>query len=215
MPYKKLSLLVGATCVLTLLFTANTAQAAANPFDRLWDAIRGLRNGLRSLTERVDTLVLTPGPQGPTGATGTQGPTGPQGPAGQDGAPGATGLQGGIGPIGPQGLQGAQGLQGIQGPPGPTGSLGGGGIGATYTRFTTTPIPAISSFAGMTEAYATCDTGDTMLSGGFRVLLGGVTLLESFPFNVGGTMRWYAGVINLADVEKTLYVYALCADTTP
>lgn len=62
-----------------------------------------LREQISALSERLENIQLTPGPQGPIGE---RGPQGEQGPKGDDGLPG---------PPGPRGVQGPQGLPGNDG----------------------------------------------------------------------------------------------------
>ncbi|MEK7575559.1 MAG: collagen-like protein [Patescibacteria group bacterium] len=64
-----------------------SAQGGGNPWDAIWKAITELQN-------KIDNIVLTPGPVGPQGPQGIQG------------------LQGEIGPIGSQGPQGESGSSG-------------------------------------------------------------------------------------------------------
>jgi hypothetical protein len=82
--------------------------------------------------------------------TGTQGPPGPQGP---------------IGPQGPQGIPGINGTQGPQGPPGSTIN--------TTTIYTNLGPLVNGTFGGGVNPFitstATCDAGDTALSGSFRI----------------------------------------------
>ncbi len=93
------------------------------------------------------------GPQGdpgPQGATGTAGPQGPQGPTGSQGAAGAAGPQGPQGLPGPQGVAGPPGSPGLQGPP-----------GAALPAIQVITVPSLSS-----AATASCNTGQTLMSGG-------------------------------------------------
>jgi hypothetical protein len=72
-----------------------------------------------------------------------------------------TGTQGPPGPPGPPGANGTNGLPGAQGPPGST-------INTTtiYTNVGPNDTDTINNFV---TSIATCDTGDTALSGSFRV----------------------------------------------
>jgi len=82
--------------------------------------------------------------------TGTQGPVGPAGPQG---------IQGIQGPIGPNGTQG---IQGIQGPPG-------------LSQINSTNVYKVIGAAnnttgdGLAISRASCDPGDTVLSGSYRI----------------------------------------------
>jgi hypothetical protein len=136
------------------------------------------------------------GPAGPPGATGAQGAAGPQGPAGDPGpagAPGAIGAQGPAGPqgvAGPTGATGATGPQGIQGPQGASVSLAAlapgdpncpfGGtslsVGAS-TSYACNGAPVASNLvrreasqaatlAGDVTVVATCNPGESLVSGG-------------------------------------------------
>ena len=88
-----------------------------------------------------------------TGAQGPPGPAGPQGPQGPQGPPGANGTQG------------PQGIPGPQGPPGSTIN--------TTTIYTNLGPLVNGTFAGGANPFitstATCDPGDTALSGSFRI----------------------------------------------
>ena len=99
--------------------------------------------------------------------TGTQGPPGPAGPQGIQGPPG------------PQGIQGPQGPQGIQGPPGINGTSGVNGTQGPITINTTNIYTNVGpNLLGanspgfppiILKSLAFCDTGDTALSGSFRL----------------------------------------------
>ena len=93
--------------------------------------------------------------------TGTQGPPGPQGPPGINGTNGANGEQG------------SQGIQGLQGETGPSG----------ITLLNTNNTYAIVSGPFFTNdetgnriANATCDSGDSVISGGYETI---------HPVNIG------------------------------
>ena len=93
--------------------------------------------------------------------TGTQGPPGPQGP------PGATGASG---PGGPQGLQGIQGIQGPIGPNGTQGDIGPPGLSVINDTNIYRNVTSVDFVAGSSNSTtATCDPGDTPLSGGHEV----------------------------------------------
>ena len=207
-----------------LLFGAlsPTALATGSPFDLIWNAIHQIQ-------DQIDHLVLTPGPQGPAGpagATGPQGPqgeqgltgaTGPQGPQGEQGSTGATGPVGPTGATGPQGPQGEQGLTGATGPQGPQGPAGGGGggIGAVYVHSASVRVAPRSEWGGATEAAATCDAGDKLLSGGFELNFSGPLMLRSRPYPFFAQPTWVASVVNPNEVEYTLTALAYFADMTP
>jgi len=80
------------------------------------------------------------GDQATASATGKQGPRGPKGPKGAKGAPG---------PAGPQGPAGAAGAAGPAGPKGDTGNTGSQGPSGT---FSTEPLPAGETLAGIWNA---------------------------------------------------------------
>lgn len=114
------------------------------------------------------------------------------------------------GPQGPQGIQGPAGADGAQGPQGVPGT--GGALPARYVRTTDVVIPPQNIFGGFTGAYATCDAGDALLSGGARLALDDAKIMASYPF---GTGDWYASASNQNNIFNTLTVFALCADTNP
>ncbi len=91
--------------------------------------------------------------------TGTQGPPGPQGP------PGINGSNGAQGPPGPQGIQGIQGLQGQ------TGATGPGGFSQINSTNVYKVIGAANNTTGdgLAISRASCDPGDTVLSGSYRI----------------------------------------------
>lgn len=62
-----------------------------------------------SLSSRIGSISLTPGP---TGSTGAQGPTGPTGSVGATGSAGSNGSNGSTGATGPTGSTGATGVTG-------------------------------------------------------------------------------------------------------
>lgn len=69
----------------------------------------------KNLTEKLETIQLTPGPKGDTGSPGVKGDTGPQG---------AQGIQGVQGNAGIQGIAGEKGDKGDKGEPGDTVKVG-------------------------------------------------------------------------------------------
>jgi hypothetical protein len=87
------------------------------------------------------------------GLPGSQGPQGPVGPAGPQGIQGVNGTQG---------PNGTQGIQGIQGPPG-------------LSQINSTNVYKVIGAAnnttgdGLAISRASCDPGDTVLSGSYRI----------------------------------------------
>jgi hypothetical protein len=92
--------------------------------------------------------------------TGTQGPPGPPGPAGP---PGLNGTNGVNGTQGPQGIQGLIGPNGTQGPAGPN-QINSSSIYTVSGNFSNTQDD------GVANSVAMCDPGDTVLSGGYRIV---------------------------------------------
>jgi hypothetical protein len=131
--------------------------------------------------DRKDNRTGTQGPPGPTGATGPPGPAGPAGPQGIQGPPGPaggqTGPQGPPGPSGPMGFNGTQGIQGERGFNGTEGPPGITNINSTnfYKRLNQTVIPQ-SSFT--INSTASCDVGDTAISGEYQLIFGPVPFSE-------------------------------------
>lgn len=82
------------------------------------------------VTQEINNIELTPGPQGPIGPKGDTGPQGergiqgPKGDVGPQGLQGEKGDRGDIGPMGPQGPKGDKGDTGLQGPQGLQGPKG-------------------------------------------------------------------------------------------
>jgi hypothetical protein len=64
------------------------------------------------VTQEINSIELTPGPQGPQGERGLQGEQGPKGDKGDTGEQGPQGPKGDTGAVGPQGLQGEKGEPG-------------------------------------------------------------------------------------------------------
>jgi hypothetical protein len=105
--------------------------------------------------------------------TGTQGPAGPQGPPGINGTNGINGVNGINGISGSNGAQGPQGIQGIQGPIGPNGTqgdIGPAGLSVINDTNIYRNVSSVDFVAGNSNSTtATCDPGDTPLSGGHEV----------------------------------------------
>ncbi|MGV3311335.1 hypothetical protein ACEE16_05245 [Streptococcus suis] len=91
-----------------------------------------LKSQINALSERMESIQLTPGPQGPKGEPGADGLPGPQGPVGERGPQGPQGLPGQDGAVGPKGEDGLPGPQGPQGLPGEIGPQGPPGQDAVY-----------------------------------------------------------------------------------
>jgi hypothetical protein len=58
---------------------------AGKPYESIWTLLLDLQKQITTLTTKVNTIQLTPGPQGPQGPTGPKGDTGAQGPQGPAG----------------------------------------------------------------------------------------------------------------------------------
>jgi hypothetical protein len=97
---------------------------------------------------------------------------GPQGPSGPQGPPGVNGTQGPAGPQGIQGIQGPIGPNGTQGPSGITQLINGSNI---YQVDDFDSGNSTVGFPPLLQAFAACDPGDFVLTGGF---LSVVYLLE-------------------------------------
>jgi hypothetical protein len=97
-----ISVLNGATRLLTFVFTSNTTMIILNG----------------------STGSGSTGPTGSTGSTGSAGATGSTGSTGSAGATGSTGSTGSAGATGPTGSVGSTGSTGSTGTTGPTGSTG-------------------------------------------------------------------------------------------
>ena len=82
--------------ILLSVVTVNAKEANGQPFEEL-------RAAIQELSDRINNIQLTPGPQGDTGDVG---------PAGADGADGANGADGADGADGAQGIQGIKGDKG-------------------------------------------------------------------------------------------------------
>ena len=144
--------------------------------------------------------------------TGTQGPPGPQGPKGDTGATGATGAKGDTG------ATGAKGDTGATGPPGIT-QLNANNtyqIGESFLNNLTTSDPLRQVF---------CDTGDFVISGGYRMLAitGPIEeaanlvvatdrqIFDQDPFGIG----WEVEIIPTTNVSIFYNVNAMCFDNPP
>jgi len=151
--------------------------------------VAGERGPVGQQGEKGDTGAAGPtGPEGPVGPQGPVGPIGPQGPQGETGSTGANGSQGETGPQGAQGIPGMNGMNGEQGPqgePGPQGPIGPmglqGPVGATGASGPQGPAgpQSISGktyivngnqvpFTNPATSTATCNPGDSILTGGFK-----------------------------------------------
>ena len=130
--------------------------------------------------------------------SGVEGPAGPQGESGQAGS------QGEQGPAGPQGEPGTNGSDGV-----------GTGVKEHYTRFSgVVDVPPDSEKAGGVSAYAECDDGDRIISGGYNNLQGGMDIVRHLPqpeFSPNET--WQVSVDNREEVANWVIAFALCEDT--
>lgn len=155
-----------------------------------------------------------------------QGPPGPQGPQGPKGD---TGPRGPAGPAGPSG----QGIPGAPGPEGPPGPQGPAGPGVTGMHIVTADSGDPDNTSSKSVA-AFCPDGETVLSGGARVVPGNgkVALTSSVPFLSSDSSGWTASAAEVnvttdpADPTKrvttgqiaaftwSLTAYAVCAKTT-
>jgi Collagen triple helix repeat (20 copies) len=151
-----------------------------------------------------DNRTGTQGPPGPPGLNGTQGPAGPQG---IQGIPGLTG------PAGPQGIQGIPGL---------TGPAGITQLNANNT------YPVIggpfnsTGDSGNVYGNATCDIGDSVISGGYVIFpVDEVPINFSVvaqgpifnPFNSGWEVQIQENPMQLRDL--VFQVGAICFDNPP
>jgi hypothetical protein len=151
---------------------------------------------------------------------GIPGPQGPAGPTGMRGAPGVTGP---VGATGPTGMRGATGYTGAPGVTGPVGATGPTGMrGATgYTG-----APGVVSFYVISEDFTLtpnqsknlatcCDPGD-FVTGGAGSSMPGVNMYESLPGTLPTnplTWCWAVTAINTTNVDQTLHIYGICANT--
>jgi hypothetical protein len=115
---------------------------------------------------------------------GARGPAGPRGPQGAQGLQGAAGLTGAVG---------AQGAQGPQGPQGPAGAAGANGTfdpaKVTVRQGPTTTIAANDT----TALVATCNAGETAISGGWFADTG-IAFLEAID---AAKTKYTVGIDNL------------------
>jgi len=139
------------------------------------------------------------------------------------GPPGPVGPQGAIGPTGPQGIQGTQG---IQGPIGPNGTQGPSGITQLING---SNIYQVDDFDSGNDtvgfpplrlgAFASCDPGDFVLTGGF--FIGGTTVGDvniddttNAPF-FSGNWGWFTRVNIEGEADVSLQATAYCFDNPP
>ena len=104
------------------------------------------------VTQEINNIELTPGPQGPIGPKGDTGPQGERG------------IQGPKGDVGPQGERGIQGPKGDVGPQGPQGPKGDAGTTSWNDLDDKPAIPSIEGLA--TESYVIEKIAEASLSGG-------------------------------------------------
>ena len=117
-----------------------------------------------SITDAINNISLTPGPQGTQGvsgsqgvqgANGTQGSTGPQGTNGSNGSQGTQGTQGTNGAQGANGSNGSQGIQGLQGTTGSQGANGSNGSQGTQGLQGATGSQGVQGTTGSTGTQGT------------------------------------------------------------
>jgi hypothetical protein len=146
------------------------------------------------------------GPMGLRGEVGAQGDTGPIGPVGPAGADGAVGPQGPMGPTGPQGPIGADGQAGPQGPPGPAGTSGVSG----YRVVTAAQNYTAAQNNGFNwHISIACHADERAMSGGFRLLTTGSTIVGSYPATDGS--EWHIVVSPPpANTAFSTSIYAVC-----
>lgn len=82
---------------------------------------------------------------------------------------------------------------------------------AMYNKLVSTNVPSRSEYSSTTAAYAFCDAGDTMVSGGYAVNFLGYDIIENLPF---GQNAWAVNIINQNDIPKVVTVVVRCADVT-
>lgn len=112
------------------------------------------------LSDAIDEIELTPGPEGPQGPAGNEGPQGPKGDQGDPGPQGAQGV------AGAKGDKGDKGDQGIQGAPGADGALSIRRIRATTDasgNYTWTFSPAFGPGITPVVQLTTEDSGGTVI----------------------------------------------------
>jgi hypothetical protein len=148
-----------------------------------------------------------------TGAQGPAGPAGPQGPPGLNGTNGATG---------------PQGIQGIQGPIGPNGTQGPSGItqlinGTNIYKVQDIAFGNSTIERGITiQAFAECDAGDFVLTGGYDVFgtFGtntNIDTLNNTPEQQGVFFppTWFTRISVEGTAQAGLSVTAFCFDNPP
>jgi Collagen triple helix repeat (20 copies) len=140
------------------------------------------------------------------------------------GPPGSPGPQG---PPGFNGTQGPQGIQGIQGPIGPNGTQGPSGITQLINGSNVYEVDDFDSGNDtvgfpplLLQAFAACDPGDFILTGGF--FTGGRTVGDvnkddttNAPVLSLDTWGWFTRLNVEGDAELTLQVTAYCFDNPP
>jgi hypothetical protein len=115
-----------------------------------------------------------------------QGPKGDKGDKGDQGLPGVNGEKGDKGDKGDRGLKGEHGLRGLQGETGKTGPSGPNKI-LSSSLYSKTGTAGISSTA-------TCNRGDTVITGGFVVQSSGSIGIPSFSQPLEDFNGWKAKV---------------------
>lgn len=98
---------------------------------------------------------------------------------------------------GPQGIQGPKGIQGIQGPPGE--------LNADHDTSTVTVL----STSNPTDANYSCDIGEKLVTGGYRVTAFTVpyTIIGSYP---SSSTNWTVAISFGGVGSVTLDLYVLC-----
>jgi hypothetical protein len=159
------------------------------------------------------------------GARGTQGPQGPPGSQGPRGAAGSKGSTGARGATGSNGATGSKGATGLPGAPNPNAvnsdrldNLDSLDFARSRIYVRTMVTDGSANVDGTCPSgdlcYAGgyyCDTGDTMLTGGFGDLDNGTRLVTSEPFTPNPQDTWRVIFVNNA-TEDTITVYTVCAD---
>lgn len=92
-------IIFGAIALALVVSVASAKVETGNPWDAIWKAITELQN-------KIDNIVLTPGPMGPQGPQGEQGDKGDKGDPGEPGQQGEQGIQGEPGQDGQNGVDG-------------------------------------------------------------------------------------------------------------
>ena len=147
--------------------------------------------------------------------TGTQGPPGSPGPQGPPGSTGATGATGATGEPGQNGLPGSQGLPGIT-------FLNDTNIYLNQTHYQSIVI-------GNANGSATCDPGDEVVNGGYRITSpglapqgGGMVLVDrafvgepGFGSPPGGGWEILFTTSSSTISRPFFDVYAFCFDNPP